>query len=221
MKLVIGDKNYSSWSMRPWLLMTALGIPFEEEKLSFGDPGWRARARQYAPTGLVPVLIDGDLAVWDTLAITEYLSEKLPERGVWPASAPARARARSIAAEMHAGFPAIRSTLPMNCELRVTMQPLLRDVRGEIHRVFELWADCRAQVAPDAGPFLFGAFSAADAFYAPMTRRFVSYGIDCPDVARRYIAAIEALPATRAWLDEAFAERQFIDWEEPYREDRG
>ena len=218
MKLVIGNKNYSSWSMRPWLLMTALGIPFEEEKLSFADPGWKSRALRYSPTGMVPVLVDGDLAVWDTLAITEYLAEKFPERGVWPAAAAARARARSIVAEMHSGFQAIRDTLQMNCELRVKMQPLARAVRREIQRVFDIWSDCRTQVGPDAGPFLFGGFSAADAFYAPITRRFVSYGVDCPEVARRYIAAVEALPATRAWLDGAMAEREFIDWEEPYRE---
>jgi glutathione S-transferase len=221
MKLVIGNKNYSSWSMRPWLLMTALGIPFEEEKLSFANPEWKQQALRFAPTGLVPVLVDGDLSIWDTLAITEYLAEKFPDRGVWPKAPAARARARSIVAEMHAGFSALRNTMHMNCELRVTMQPLDRAIRRDIARVFDVWADCRAQVAPEAGPFLFGTFSAADAFYAPVTRRFVSYGVACPDVAARYVATLDRLPAMRAWLTDALAEREYIDWEEPYRDTRG
>jgi glutathione S-transferase len=219
-KLVIGNKNYSSWSMRPWLLMTALGIPFEEHKLSFADPEWKQQALRFAPTGLVPVLVDGDVAIWDTLAITEYLAEKFPDRGIWPSAPAARARARSVVAEMHAGFSALRSTMPMNCELRVTLQPLDRAVRRDIARIFDLWTDCRAQVAPQAGPFLFGAFSAADAFYAPVTRRFVSYGVACPEVAARYVSTLEDLPAMRAWLTGALAEREFIASEEPFRDRR-
>ena len=218
MKLVIGNKNYSSWSMRPWLLMTQLGIAFEEERLHFGDPAWKARARGYAPTGLVPILIDGDLTVWDSLAIVEYLAEKYPSHGVWPAAAPARARARSIVAEMHAGFSALRGALSMNCELRVVMQPLDRAVRQDLARVFEIWAGCQAQLPAGGGPFLFGAFSAADAFYAPVVRRLVSYGIELPEVARRYVAAQEALPAMRAWMADALAEHEFVPWEETYRD---
>lgn len=206
--------------MRPWLLMTELGLPFDEEKLSFADPDWKQRARRHAPTGMVPILVDGDLAIWDTLAITEYLAERFPGRGVWPAATAARARARSIVAEMHSGFSATRNTLHMNCELRVKMGPLDRAVRHEIERVFDLWSDCRAGVAAGAGPFLFGGFCAADAFYAPMARRFVSYGIECPPVARDYIAALEQLPSMRAWMAEALAEHQYIDWEEPYRDGR-
>ena len=152
MKLVIGNKNYSSWSMRPWLLMTQLEMPFQEERLSFNDPDWKKQARRYAPTGLVPILIDGDVVVWDTVAITEYLAERYPDRGVWPATTAARARARSIVAEMHAGFPALRATLTMNCELRITMQPLDRAVRRDIARIVEIWSDCRAHVDPENAP---------------------------------------------------------------------
>jgi glutathione S-transferase len=221
MKLVIGNKNYSSWSMRPWILMTQLGIPFEEEQLSFADPAWKARARAFSPTGLVPVLIDGELSIWDTLAIVEYLAEAYPERGVWPEARPARARARSIVAEMHAGFSALRNAMPMNCELRIAMQLLDRAARRDIARVLEIWSDCRAHVAPQAGPFLFGAFSAADAFYAPVVRRFVGYEIELPDVARAYVAAIEASAAMRAWMAAALAEHEFVDWDEPFRDRRG
>ena len=220
MKLVIGSKNYSSWSMRPWLLMTQLGIAFEEERISFAAPDWKQRALDYAPTGQFPVLVDGDLAIWDTLAIVEYLAETHPNHGVWPQAAAARARARSIAAEMHAGFSALRHSMQMNCELRVTMRPIDRAVRLDIARVFAIWSDCRARVAPDGGPFLFGAFSAADAFYAPVVRRFVSYGVEVPPAAHDYVAAMEALPAMRSWMADALAEREFVSWEEPYRDGR-
>jgi glutathione S-transferase len=218
MKLVIGNKNYSSWSMRPWLVMKHFGISFEEERLSFADREWKTRALRYAPTGMVPVLVDGELAIWDTLAITEYLAETHPQHAIWPAAPAARARARSIAAEMHAGFAALRDSLQMNCELRVIMRPLGPAVRRDIARVCELWSDCRARVAGGDGPFLFGAFSAADAFYAPVARRFVSYGVELPDVARRYVGALEALPAMQDWMTDALSEHEFISWEEPYRD---
>jgi glutathione S-transferase len=221
MQLVIGNKNYSSWSMRPWLLMTELGISFEEERLSFNDPEWKARARRFAPTGMVPVLVDGELTIWDTLAIVEYLAERYPGQGVWPAVAAARARARSITAEMHAGFSALRNAMPMNCELRVTMRPLDRAVRADIARVCAIWADCRAQVAPGGGAYLFGAFSAADAFYGPVVRRFVSYGAELPAAAQEYVATMEALPAMRAWMAGALAEKEFVGWEEGFRDGPG
>jgi glutathione S-transferase len=218
MKLVIGNKNYSSWSMRPWLVMKHFGIHFEEERLSFTDREWRTRARHHAPTGMVPVLVDGELTVWDTLAITEYLAEVHPQHAIWPRSPAARARARSIAAEMHAGFAALRNALPMNCELRVVLRPIARAVRRDIARVCELWSDCRARVAGGDGPFLFGAFSAADAFYAPVASRFVSYGVELPDVARRYVDALQALPAMQHWMTDALAEHEFLTDDEPYRD---
>jgi len=171
----------------------------------------------YSPAGLVPVPIDGDLAVWDSLAIVEYLHEKHPDRGIWPTEPAVRARARSLSAEMHAGFSALRQRLQMNCELRLILPALEQPVRRDIARVVELWSNCLAR-ASGRGPFLFGAFSAADAFYAPVTRRFISYGVELPDVARRYVGAIEALPAMQAWLADAAAEHDFVPWEEPYRD---
>jgi glutathione S-transferase len=135
MKLVIGNKNYSSWSLRPWLLMQQLGIAFEEEKLSFNDPAFSQRVHHFSPAGRVPILIDGELVIWDSLAIVEYLAEVFPDRGVWPRERPARARARSIVAEMHAGFPNLRSALSMNCELTLAKFPLTREVRREVQRI--------------------------------------------------------------------------------------
>jgi len=215
MKLFIGNKNYSSWSLRPWLLLTQLGIPFEEEKISFNDPAFKARVKKHSPVGKVPVLVDGDVVVWDSLAIVEYVAEKFPDRGVWPASREARARARSVCAEMHAGFSALRSRLGMNCELHLPMPALDNATRADVQRICELWADC-ARVAAD-GPFLFGKFSAADAFFAPVVRRFVTYDVALPEAARRYVATIEALPSMKAWVAEALTEHDFYADDEPYR----
>ena len=217
MKLVIGNKNYSSWSMRPWFLLTHLGLPFEEEKLSFNDPAFRARVRGYSPAGKVPILVDGDIVVWDSLAIVEYVAEKFPDRGVWPREAVARARARSIVAEMHAGFAPLRMALQMNCELRLANFPLNGAARRDVARIVDSWTDCRARFG-QGGPFLFGAFSAADAYYVPVVRRFLGYGVDLPEVARRYVETMDALPAMRAWMTDALAEHDFFDEDEPYRD---
>jgi glutathione S-transferase len=217
MKLVIGNKNYSSWSMRPWILLTQLGIPFEEERVSLAGPALKARLLRISPAGRVPVLIDGDLLIWDSLAIIEYLAERFPEASVWPKAREARARARSIVAEMHAGFSDLRNALPMNCELHLPSFPLTGAVRNDIARVVEIWTECRTRFG-SAGPFLFGAFSAADAFYAPVVRRFFTYDVALPGLARRYADTIDALPAMRTWMDAALAEHDFVDWDEPYRD---
>jgi len=217
MKLLIGNKNYSSWSLRPWLLLSHLGIPFEEEKLSFNDPAFKARVGRHSPVGQVPVLIDGDIVVWDTLAIVEYVAETFPERGVWPRERAARARARAICAEIHAGFSALRNAMPMNCELRLDWLPRDLPVQRDIARVIAMWTDCRARFGA-GGPFLFGAFSAADAYYAPVVRRFLGFDVKLPDVAADYVAAIDALPAMRAWMTAALAEHDFFAEDEPYRE---
>ena len=219
MKLIIGNKNYSSWSMRPWMLLTGFDVPFEEEKLSFNDPQWKAKVRRHSPVGKVPVLVDGDVTVWDSLAIVEYVAEKFPERGVWPRDRVARAHARVICAEMHSGFSHMRDHLGMNCELRLANIAVDRATQHDIKRVIGLWSDCRARFG-EAGPFLFGTFSAADAYYAPVVRRFVSYGVALPDVARAYVATMEELPAMRSWMSAALAEHEFVDWDEPYRDSR-
>jgi glutathione S-transferase len=216
MKLVIGNKNYSSWSLRPWLLIKHLGLPFEEEKLSFTSPTFKARALELSPAGRVPVLVDGDIVVWDSLAIIEYVAERFPDRGVWPLEPAARARARSICAEMHSSFTALRNRLGMNCELHVPMPVLDLATRKDIARICDIWADC-AHFAPD-GPFLFGAFSAADAYFAPVVLRFLGYDVAVPEAARLYIATMERLPALKEWVAEARTEHDFYADDEPYRD---
>jgi glutathione S-transferase len=220
MRLVIGNKNYSSWSLRPWLLLKQLGIPFDEEKISFNDPSFKARVRAVSPSGKVPVLVDGDFSVWDSLAIVEYVAERFPDRGVWPAERQARARARSACAEMHAGFGALRARLGMNCELHLPMPALDLATRRDVERVCDIWADCAKFAIASGGPFLFGAFSAADAYFAPVVRRFVTYDVGLPEAARRYVATIEGLPAMREWVSSARAENDFCQGEEPYRDHR-
>lgn len=219
MKLVIANKNYSSWSLRPWLLLKHAGIAFDEEKLSFNAPDFKARVLRYSPAGKVPVLIDGDRIVWDSLAIAEYVAEKYPEKKLWPEDAGVRAHARSVCAEMHSGFAAIRHAMGMNCEL--SLKGVLFDVavQREVARIIEMWGSCRSRHASE-GPFLFGRFSIADAFFAPVTRRFVTYGTDLPEVARKYVGTIGELPAMQEWLAEARAERDFVVEDEPYRTER-
>ncbi len=217
MKLLIGNKNYSSWSMRPWLLLKQLGIPFEEEALSFNDPDFKKRVLAVNPAGKLPVLFDDDFVVWDSLAIVEYLAEQFPDRGVWPAARQARARARSACAEMHAGFGALRSTLGMNCELHLPMPVLDLATRRDVARICDIWADCAHFTAGVDGPFLFGAFSAADAYFAPVVSRFLTYDVALPEAARRYVATIDALPSMREWVKAARAENDYYAEDEPYR----
>lgn len=219
MRLLIGNMNYSSWSMRPWLLMTQLQLPFEEEKISFNDPDFQTRVGAVSPVGKVPVLVDGDVAVWDSLAIVEYLAEKFPDRWIWPRDLRARARARSICAEMHAGFGALRDRLPMNCELVLQNVAFERAVERDIARVVASWTDCRARFGAE-GPFLFGDFSAADAYYAPVVRRFLGFGVTVPELAAQYMSAVDALPAMRAWMTAALAEQDYVAIDEPYRDRR-
>jgi glutathione S-transferase len=223
LRLVIGNKNYSSWSMRPWVLMSQLGIPFEEIRLRFDfSPGsaFYTELARFTPAGRVPVLLDGDLAVWDSLAIVETVHERFPDRGVWPAEARARARARSIAAEMHAGFTALRTHCPMNVEAELPEvgariwdeQP---QVRRDVARIEAMWSDA---LAASGGPMLFGTFSAADAFYAPVCMRIATYGLPVSATSRDYVDRISALPGVARWIAEARAEHDFLDFEEPYRQ---
>ena len=229
LKLYIGNKNYSSWSMRPWVLMTQAGIPFEEVMVRFdsfdADSAFKRTLRGVSPVGKVPVLVDGDLAVWDTLAIAEYLGERFPDRQLWPADAKARARARSICAEMHSGFTALRSHCPMNIEASLPDIGRLvwRDqagVRADVARLCGMWGELLAAQAPRAdglSPLLFGEFSIADAFYAPVCMRLRTYALPLPADIQAYVDRVASLPGVQAWIGQALAEQDFLDFEEPYR----
>jgi len=197
--LVLGSKNLSSWSLRAWLGLRQFGLPFDEVVIELDQPQTQAEILAHSPAGRVPVLKIGDLAVWDSLAILETLAERHPDLPFWPADAAARARARSISAEMHAGFAALRDELPMDCRLRTTMPAVSADAAADIARIQALWRTARAQ-AGGAGPFLFGAFSIADAMYAPVVSRFVTYDVALEPPCRAYADAVMALPAMRVWL---------------------
>lgn len=226
LKLYIANKNYSSWSLRPWLLMAQAGIAFEEVMVPFDDLAptspFKQTLQPLAPTGQVPLLVDGDLVVWDTLAIAEYLAEKFPQAGLWPADPKARARARSVCAEMHAGFGALRSHCPLNIEARLpdVGARLLQEqpgLRADLRRIVELWSEL---LGAHGGPLLFGRFTIADAYFAPVCSRLRTYGLPVPPVAAAYIDAVFALPGMQAWVAEALAEQEFLDFEEPYRQSR-
>jgi glutathione S-transferase len=208
--LVIGNKNYSSWSLRAWLALRQTGAAFDEVVIPLDRADTAQAIQQWSPAGKVPVLIDGDLTVWDSLAIGEYLAEQYPEAGLWPSDAAARAVARSAAAEMHSGFAALRRDMPMDVRRRTARTPS-RDVAADIARICALWHECRARFGGGHGDFLFGDFTLADAVYAPVASRLVTYGVELPDTARAYVDAIMAAPAMRAWADAAAAEPWVID----------
>ena len=213
--LVIANKNYSSWSMRPWVLLRGLGIEFDEVQLKFGSDAHRDGIARWSPTGLVPVLwLDGE-PIWDTLAIAETVAERWPEKAVWPRDARARALARSVCAEMHAGFHALRQAMPMNVRGSYPGRGLSPEVAKDIDRIVARWTTCRERFGQE-GALLFGAFTTADAFYAPVATRFVTYGVRLSDVARRYVDAVLALPAIQEWSAAARAEPEVIAAEEPY-----
>ncbi|WP_418321321.1 glutathione S-transferase family protein [Piscinibacter sakaiensis] len=223
LRLVIGNKNYSSWSMRPWVLMKQAGIVFDERKLRFdgfdADSQFKRELASISPAGKVPVLLDGDFAVWDTLAIAEYLAESFPDLALWPENRQTRARARSVCAEMHAGFGALREHFPMNIEasLPEVGERILREqaaVRNDVDRITAIWNEL---LANHRGPLLFGRFSIADAFFAPVVMRFRSYGVPLEGAARAYVHAVTALPAVDEWIRDALAEHDFRPFEEPYR----
>ncbi len=223
LQLYIGNKNYSSWSMRAGVLLAQAGIPFQEVMVRFDSfaPGsqFRKTLDALSPVGKVPVLVDGDLVVWDTLAIAEYLAEQFPDKQLWPRDARARARARSICAEMHSGFAALRSACPMNIEAQLHGVGALvwRDkpaVRQDVARLSAMWTELLGQ---HGGPMLFGAFSIADAYYAPVCLRIKTYGLPVPAEVSAYIERVCALPGVKAWIDAALAEQDFLDFEEPYR----
>ncbi|MBU0589160.1 MAG: glutathione S-transferase family protein [Gammaproteobacteria bacterium] len=223
LKLYIGNKNYSSWSMRPWVLLKQAGIPFEEIMVRFDSFNAGSSFKQtlgpLTPVGKVPVLVDGDLVVWDTLAIAEYVAERHPDKLLWPQSPHARARARSICAEMHAGFTALRSSCPMNIEASLPDAGGLvwRDkpaVRTDVARLTDMW---RELLGTYGGPMLFGEFTIADAYFAPVCMRLQTYALPVQADIAAYVARVCALPGVKAWTDQALAEEDFLDFEEPYR----
>ena len=223
LKLYIGNKNYSSWSMRPWVLLTQAGIPFKEVMVRFDsfDAGsaFKNTLTALTPTGKVPVLVDGDLAIWDTQAIAEYVAEQYPDKSLWPQDKAARARARSVCAEMHAGFTGLRGNCPMNIEAHLPEVGALiwRDkaaVRADVARLVAMWQELLAQ---HGGPMLFGNFSVADASFAPVCMRIKTYALPVPTDIAAYVDRVCALPGVKAWIDGALAEKDFLDFEEPYR----
>jgi glutathione S-transferase len=218
-KLVIANRNYSSWSLRAWLYLTQSNIPFKEVRISLFTDNWQAKIAKYSPAGRVPVLLDGDIAVWDTLAIFEYLREKYPEAVGWPESARARAQAWSISAELHSGFLALRDELPQNLRVRNKLEQSRLSVscRQQIARVDEIWADCRKKYGGD-GPWLFGEFSIADIMFTPVALRFVSYEIPVSDRAGEFMDAVQGSQNVCEWIRAARAEPEslsFIDNLEP------
>jgi len=214
LKLIIGNKNYSSWSLRPWIAMKVAGIPFEETVIPLYEPGSRERVLKYSPAGKVPVLIDGDQSVWESLAILEHLAEKFPSAGLWPQDRLARSHARVVANEMHGGFTPLRRSCPMNMWLPPKKRPQGDEVLHNVRRIDGLWSDCRARFGQN-GPFLFGAFGTADAMYAPVVARLYSYGLEVGAVARAYMAAVMALPAWAAWRAAALKEPWVMTGNEP------
>ncbi len=209
--LVIGNKNYSSWSLRPWLAMSVLGIPFEEVLIPLDEPDTKEKILGYSPAGRVPVLIEGDLTVWESLAILERLFESEPEAGIWPADPVARAEARMVSAEMHAGFGALRDYYPMNTRRRVADRVPTPAVAADIARITEIW---RTSLEAYGGPFLFGAFSAADAMYAPVVSRLETYQVEVDADCRSYMDDMLTLPAFEAWYRAGEAEPWVVEADE-------
>jgi glutathione S-transferase len=205
--LVVGNKNYSSWSLRAWLAMKVLGLPFREVRIPLYGPESKRALLEYSPAGKVPCLVDGEVRVWDSLAILEYLAERHP--ALWPADAALRARARSISAEMHSGFAHLRQHMCMNIRKRHPGKGRTPEVLAEIARIVALWSDAR-------GPFLFGAFGAADAMYAPVVLRFRTYAVELPPVCRAYADAVLALPALQLWMRDAERETESLPQFELY-----
>ena len=226
LQLYIANKNYSSWSMRPWVAMRQFGIPFDEVMVRFDDMAptspFKTRIAEVSPAGTVPVLVDEGFAVWDTLAIAEYLAEKFPQHALWPRDAKRRARARSLCAEMHGGFRALRNAYPMNIEVfmpEIGQRMLAEDpaVQSDLSRLAEAWGDALAE---SGGPFLFGEFSMADAYFAPVAARVKSYALPLPPAAAGWLERVWATEAVQAWVAAALEEKTFVAFDDPYRQSR-
>ena len=204
LKLVIGDRNYSSWSLRPWLAIKQAKLPFEEIFIRLRETGTKAAIFKYSPSGKVPCLIDGDTVVWESLAICAYRAES--DASLWPADRRARAEARSVCAEMHSGFGALRQNLPMQISASKPYEERNAEVKADLARIVKIWESCRARFAA-GGPFLFGPFTIADAMYAPVVWRFVTYAVDAPAASRAWLDTMCALPAMQEWRAAALAEK--------------
>jgi glutathione S-transferase len=221
MKLIIANKIHSSWSMRPWLLLTQFGIPFEEVLIPFGptfdDPEWKRQVKAHNPSGKVPALVDGEggnaVQVWESLSIMEYVADLRPDLAIWPKDRAARALARSISSEMHAGFSALRNACPVNLGKRHAPKDRGPKVAADVARITAIWNDCRATFGA-GGPFLFGAFTAADAMYAPVCTRLRSYSISVDPVSEAYCDAIYTLPAFVQWREAALKEPWIVPEDE-------
>lgn len=206
--LVIGNKNYSSWSMRPWVAMTAFGIPFKEHKILLRQPHTANEIGRYCASGRVPILLVGETPVWDSLAICEYLADQFPDLGMWPQDTLARATARSICAEMHSGFAALRSDLPMDIRAHKPGHGRTAGSQADIARVVEIWETCLSEFGHHQ--FLFGAFSIADAYFAPVVMRFHSYSVSLAPALQAYAERVQAHPAVTRWMREALAETEVL-----------
>lgn len=210
-KLYIGNRNYSSWSLRAWFLLAEAGIDFDEERLPLDTPEFEERIGAISPSRRVPVLVLGDEKVWDSLAIGETVAERWPDKGLWPSDSAARAHARSISAEMHSGFPDLRAAMPMNCRAMGRQVPLSSGLKADIDRIFAIWSDCAERYG---GGWLFGTFSVADAMYAPVVLRFRTYGTNLPEPARAYADRVLQSRALQKWLAAAESETEVIEREE-------
>lgn len=213
MDLVIGNKNYSSWSLRPWLLLSVMGIPFDETKIWLFKNESKAELLKHSPAGKVPVLIFEGNKVWDSLAICETVAELYPEKHCWPEDSVKRALARTASSEMHSGFIALRNQLPMNCRKHIKVEKIDADLQADINRVIEIWSNCRS-VNHQNGDYLYGSFSIADAMFAPVVIRLDRYGISVPDVVRKYMNSILEIPAMKQWIQDSREEKEVIEAEE-------
>ena len=208
--LVIGNKNYSSWSLRPWLLLKEKGIEFKETKISLYASESKAQILKLSPSGKVPAFEHNGTVVWDSLAICEYIAELYPDVNCWPSDSNDRALARSISNEMHSGFLAIRNIFPMNCRVAITFNDITDELQSDIDRICEIWRSCRERYS-QTGQFLFGDFTIADAMYAPIVLRFQSYGIKVGTLEREYMEMILSLPSLKDWVSEGILEKEIIE----------
>jgi glutathione S-transferase len=210
-KLIFANRNYSSWSLRPWLVLKHFGIPFEEDQVLLSGDGWQEKIRKKSPSGKVPVLIDGDATVPESIAIIEYLHDRFPAKGIWPSGRLERATARSVSAEMHGGFGALRGAAPMNMRAHHPGKVPFETVKNDLRRIEEIWGDLTSE---SGGPYLFGKFTAADAMFAPVASRIKTYDLPVSEVAQDYVAAIHKLPAFVEWREAALKETWVVEDDE-------